>query len=327
MALPAAFAARMQQIVPAPLLPQVMASFACAKPVCFWLNPLRASAGTRDELPVLDSIAPAPTPVPWYPVPWSRGAYWVSAEQRAHLTRHPSATAGRIYILNAASLLPVPLLRIRPGQRLLDLAAAPGGKTLQMAAALDNSGTIAAVDVVKSRFHRLRANLDRCGATCVRFFCKDGRAVGRTCPDRFDAVLLDAPCSAEARFDARDPTTWAHWSEKKLRDCHKKQVGLIASAWRSLKPGGHMVYCTCSLAPEENECVVDALLCRFGDAVHVVELALPVPTQPGLPQWNGRQLHPSVGKTRRVLPCETHDALYLALLKKTSHGDRIAVGR
>jgi 16S rRNA (cytosine1407-C5)-methyltransferase len=100
----------------------------------------------------------------------------------------------------------------RPGETVLDLAAAPGGKTLQLAALMQNSGRLSAVEAVKGRFFRLRANLERGGVTNARTFLMDGRAVGRKCPEMFDRVLLDAPCSSEARFSRLDPRSWAHWS-------------------------------------------------------------------------------------------------------------------
>lgn len=99
---------------------------------------------------------------------------------------------------------------------MLDLAAAPGGKTLQMAAMMQDRGRIAAVEAVRTRMFKLQANLRRHGPTIVKTYLTDGRTVGRKTPERFDRVLLDSPCSSEARFQRADPGSWRHWSLCKL---------------------------------------------------------------------------------------------------------------
>ena len=116
------------------------------------------------------------------------------------IAQHPAATEGAIYIQNPSSYFAVKTLAPVLDEEVLDLAAAPGGKTLAMAARMQNTGRIAAVEPIRGRFHRMQANLRRCGVTNVQFYQRDGRGVGRAVPDRFDRVLLDAPCSSESRM-------------------------------------------------------------------------------------------------------------------------------
>lgn len=135
-----------------------------------------------------------------------------------------------------------------------------------LAAQMGNVGRIAAVEPVRARFFRLKANLERCGVEIAQLYRHDGRDVGRKTPGRFDRVLLDAPCSSEGRFRSDDPGTFEHWSPRKVRETARKQRGLIRSAYRALKPGGTLVYCTCAYSTDENEAIVEHLLHRERDA-------------------------------------------------------------
>jgi len=180
-------------------------------------------------------------------------------------------TEGAIYPMNPSSLFAALAVGVQPGDEVLDLAAAPGGKSLVMAAALTEqgraTGRLALVEPIKARFHRMRANMQRCGVLQADYYQRDGRTVGAAVPERFDRVLLDAPCSSEARFHADHPGSASHWSLRKVRDCARKQKALLKSAYRALKPGGTLVYSTCSFSIEENERIVDGLLRREPDAV------------------------------------------------------------
>ena len=125
---------------------------------------------------------------------------------------------------------------MKPEESVLDLAA--GGKTLQMACMMNNQGALSAVEPVKNRFFKLKANLEQQGASFVKTYLTDGRTVGGKCPERFDRVLLDAPCSSESRFTQLNPDSWSHWSIKKVKEVARKQKKLLMSALYSLKPGG-----------------------------------------------------------------------------------------
>jgi len=253
------------------------------------------------------------------PVVWCEAAVTVPAAQRRALTESPLVDDGRVYPQNLASMLPPLLLGAAPGMEVLDLAAAPGSKTLQLAAAMDNRGRLAAVERSKPRFHKLRANCRRAGAECVRFYLRDGTAVGGATGERFDRVLVDAPCSAEARISVQDPGSAMDWGERKIRRLAGLQRRLLESGFQALRPGGLLVYSTCTFAPEENEAVVDALLRRAGGRAALLPIELPLDNlQPGLREWAGTPFAAELALTRRVLPNAAMEGFYLALLRKTA---------
>ncbi len=266
--------------------------------VTFWANPLRP--GT--ELPRGE------------PVPGAPGLF-MSADREA-VTHSAAAGDGCLYVQNPSSWLAACVVDPQPGDEVLDLAAAPGGKTIAMAAAMANEGRIAAVEPVPARFHRLRANLDRCGVTIAALYQKDGRGVGRLVPERFDRVLLDAPCSSEARMRWDEPASYRHWSLRKVRETSRKQKRLLRSAYAALKPGGVLVYCTCSFSPEENELVVQQLLAASDAALLPVLLDEAVPAMPALTTWQGKALSDELAHAVRVLPAAPWEGFFLARLTK-----------
>ena len=151
----------------------------------------------------------------------------------------------------------------------------------------------------------------------MQTYLKDGARVWRQCPEQFDRVLLDAPCSSEGKFRADAPKTWAYWSEKKIAEMNRKQRKLLYSAVRCLKPGGVLVYSTCTFAPEENEEVVDRALVQFGDALDVDDIELPFDnTVPGLAQWRGKTFDQRLRRARRIVPQDGMEGFFVCRLRK-----------
>lgn len=249
-------------------------------------------------------------------VDWLENTFLLPPEQRHLLTHANLFLEGKIVIQGLASMVPVHLLAPQRGEEVLDLTAAPGSKTSQIALNMQNQGRLAAVEKSKPRFFKLKENLQRQGFHWVNLYLKDGRAVGKACPERFDRILLDAPCSSESRFLSDDPASFADWSIKKVKRLAKLQFQLLESAWQALKPGGTLVYSTCTFAPEENEMVIQQLLDKHAHA-EILPISLPIPNQlPGITSWQNHRLHASLSNTVRILPSKDMTSFYVAKLIK-----------
>ncbi|GAB4137457.1 MAG: RsmB/NOP family class I SAM-dependent RNA methyltransferase [Thermogutta sp.] len=309
---PSPFLERLAGLVPPDRFERTLRALTEPKRVGFRVNRLRADRGEVEE--ALRQEGVEYTPVPWLP-----DAYTAGAECRSRLVRSPLFSTGRICLQNLSSMTAVHVLDPQPGEEVLDLAAAPGGKTLLLAQRMQNRGRIAAVEAIRERLYKMQAVLKTGGAANVKTYWTDGRTVGRKTPERFDRVLLDAPCSGESRFHAADPASFARWSLRKISECARKQVGLLRSALAAAKVGGVVVYCTCSFAPEENEAVIDAALHDWEDAVALEPISLPVDNlQPGLARWGEHAFHPAVISAVRILPTEEMDGFFLCRLRKTA---------
>jgi NOL1/NOP2/sun family putative RNA methylase len=225
---------------------------------------------------------------------------------------------GEAYIQNASSWLPVLALDPRPGDRVLDVCAAPGGKTSHIAAATSNQSHIWANDNGKGRLAKLRANTARLGASVERFTFFDALALSRKLEgERFDKILVDAPCSGEGEKDITDDRIVAEkWSVAQIKRLQHTQKGIITQAWRLLATGGTLVYSTCTISPEENEGVIDYLLRSQEDAM-VVPFSPELPNSvPRVQEWNGKHYNPAVDGCLRLAPSEQLEAFFVCKLQK-----------
>ena len=210
-ALPEEFAQRLQQIIPSERFADCWTSFTRPMATSFRINSLRGR--TEDVAAELTQAG-----FDLLPLAWNAEAFSVPDDQRRALTESAACAEGRIYIQNPSSMIPPLALDPQPGEEVLDLAAAPGGKTLHMAALMENRGRIGAVEVVRNRFFRLRSTLERGNAQIVETYMKDGTRVWRQCPERFDRVLLDAPCSGEGLFQIDQPQSFARAKFSMIRE-------------------------------------------------------------------------------------------------------------
>jgi len=239
---------------------------------------------------------------------------------RRDVLDHDLVGDGVLYPQSLSSQLTARVLDPRPDQRVLDLCAAPGSKTSHIAAIMKNSGGITAVDAVSKRVYKLRTVLKLLGVTNTVSRCLDGRRYR----DRqmFDRILVDAPCSAEARFQADRPKSYAFWSERKIREMSRKQKGLLLNASRLLAPGGVMVYSTCTFAPEENEAVVDWLLRKTEGKLSVESVDINgVGRLPTVKQWRKKEFNPETGKCLRICPGGGWEGFFIAKFR-CIHNDR-----
>ncbi|MGB9589763.1 MAG: NOL1/NOP2/sun family putative RNA methylase [Candidatus Hydrothermia bacterium] len=225
--------------------------------------------------------------------------------------------AGLFYIQEPSSMIPPVILSPKPGERVLDLAAAPGSKTTQMSAMMDNQGLILANDPDRQRLKALHGALDRLGCLNVATCSLDGARLGELYPGLFDKLLLDAPCSGIGTLH-KNPEIMRWWSWEKVTRLVRIQRRLIISAFDALRPGGTLCYSTCTITPQENEGILDYLLSERPLARLVPFDVEGVCLLPGLTEWAGRTFNPSLSLTRRLYPLAEpdHEGFYLALVEK-----------
>jgi 16S rRNA C967 or C1407 C5-methylase (RsmB/RsmF family)/NOL1/NOP2/fmu family ribosome biogenesis protein len=268
--LPEAFAARMRELL-GPEAAAFLDSYRRPAQRAVRANPLKLDPAA---LPGLLGIAPDP-------VPWCREAWFLPEGVRVGRTL--AHAAGLCYVQEPSALAVGEALDVRPGQRVLDLAAAPGGKATLVAGRLGRAGVVVANEVQRSRVRALADNLDRWGSRRTVLAGETVAGLAGRLPGAFDRVLLDAPCSGEGLF-RRDPAAAAQWRPGQVRGSADRQRGLLAAAARLVRPGGVLVYSTCTFAPEENEHQVAGFLAGHPDW-EVLEIPRHPGFAPGRPDW------------------------------------------
>ena len=198
-------------------------------------------------------------------------------------------------------MIPPLVLGAQPGETVLDMCAAPGSKTTQIGAAMHGEGILVANEMKGDRLQALGINVQRCGLTNCIITQHNGMHFRKLGPV-FDRILLDAPCSGTGTI-RKSFKTLRMWNVNMIRKIASMQRSLLFAAWEALKPGGTLVYSTCSLEPEENEGVVDALLKKYDDA-RVEKISLPLRHEPALTTFEGKTYHPDVAGCLRLWPQE-----------------------
>ncbi len=240
-------------------------------------RPLRRSIRVNTLKISVDDFLALVSPYGWQltPVPWCTEGFWIERDDEASLPLGSTAEhlSGLFYIQEASSMLPVAALFTdgNSPERVMDVAAAPGSKTTQIAARMGNQGAILANEFSASRVKVLHANISRCGIHNVALTHFDGRVFGAALPEAFDAILLDAPCSGEGVV-RKDPDALKNWSVESNLEIAATQRELIESAFHALRPGGTLVYSTCTLNRDENEDVCLWLKANYSDAVEFLPL-------------------------------------------------------
>jgi len=209
---------------------------------------------------------------------------------------------GYYYVQEISSMMSVIALDPQPGELVLDLCASPGSKTTQIAAAMQNKGTLIANDVKIDRIAILGANLERMGVSNVIVTRHDGVQLCEKLAKqgiKFDRILLDAPCSGEGTLRS-SPRTFKMWNPKMISKLGRMQKKLVATALKCLKSGGVMVYSTCTHAPEEDESVVDFALKNFPVALEKIDL--PLRCRSGVTEWRNETYNDRVKECCRIYP-------------------------
>ncbi len=304
--LPKEFLEGLIDAFPPHLIERILHGMGALRPMSLRVNTLKMDA--RELIRFFNKNAVKHRRIIWYP-----DAFIISRARERDAEAWAPYREGRIYLQSLSSMLPALALAPKAGESVLDLTAAPGSKTTQMAALMGNRGFILANDANPLRAERLLYNLNLQGCTIAQVRVDPGERLGMEMPERFDRVLLDAPCSGEGRFAATDPSTYRSWSPRTVGECARLQRRLIASAVRALKPGGVLLYSTCTLNRDENEKTVHAALER-----HPLEVAaLPVKI-PGALAGLRDSLNPSLARAVRVLPSGELEGFFLCLMRKTA---------
>lgn len=209
---------------------------------------------------------------------------------------------GYYYVQEISSMLSVIALDPEPEELVLDLCASPGSKTTQIAAKMQNKGTLIANDIKMERVAILASNLERCGVSNSIVTKNDAVGLSSRLSQarfRFDKILLDAPCSGEGTLRS-SPKTFIIWNEKVVKKLSREQKKLLAFALKCLKKGGTLVYSTCTHAPEEDEEIIDFALKNF--PVKIESIKLPLKSRPGITNWQGETFNEEVKKCCRIYP-------------------------
>ena len=216
---------------------------------------------------------------------------------------------GGIYLQSLSSMIPPLVLNPKENEKVLDLTAAPGSKTTQMAAMMNNKGYILANELDALRCERLKYNIEKQGVTIVTVNNGRGEVVGKKYEAVFDKVLLDAPCSGEGRFLATDARTYRSWSERTVNELAKMQKKLLKSAWQALKSEGKMVYSTCTLNRKENEEVLEWAMQELGIRIEPINLGVKNAVQ-------AISEKDEIRNAIRIFPSKETEGFFVAKLRK-----------
>lgn len=244
-------------------------------------------------------------------VSWYNDALVIKNADEKKLQKLDIYEKGYIYIQSLSSMVPPIALNPIPGEKVLDLTAAPGSKTTGLAALMKNEGYILANELDKIRCERLKYNVEKQGAKIIEVVNGRGEKVGDKYSEYFDKVLLDTPCSGEGRFVVGRLATYRDWSPKTVKELSKLQKKLFESAYKALKPNGIMVYSTCTLNEEENELILDWALKNFD--IKLVDIDVEI--KDAQKAFN-EDKDKSVNKAIRILPSKDTEGFFVAKLVK-----------
>ncbi len=311
--LPEKFIDRLKELYSDSKFDAVLESFENKPIPSFRVNTLRAKK--EDVTNALEKLGFELEQVAWY-----SNAFLLKNKTVRELTKSEVYTSGLIYIQNLSSMIPALALDPQPDERILDIAAAPGSKTTQIAAMMQNKGEIVANDLSRKRVYRLKDNLEQYGVTNTKFENHAGENFWKRYPEVFHKTLVDVPCSMEGRIQCDDPKSYQDWSPRKIKQLSLLQKYLLRSAISATDVGGTIIYSTCTMSPEENEEVIEWVIKRVNgntpDAVSVERIAIPhLNLEAGLASWK-KHTFTNAQNTSRVTPNKTMEGFFIAKIKK-----------
>ena len=249
--LPQSFTERMQGLLGLEY-EEFLASFEHEKYQALRLNPLK-----RDDMSVITEKVKQTFQL--QQVPWAENGYYYTKEDQPG--KHPWHEAGLYYIQEPSAMAPVTLLSPQPGERILDLCAAPGGKSTQIASAMEGEGLLVTNEIHPARAKILSENVERMGIRNACVLNETPEHLADIFEEYFDRILVDAPCSGEGMF-RKNEVACEEWSPENVQLCADRQDGILECAARMLVPGGRLVYSTCTFAPAENEGSISRFLAK-----------------------------------------------------------------
>lgn len=248
-----------------------------------------------------------------WPVPWIENGFYYDGD-KVQPAKHPYYFAGLYYLQEPSAMTPADRLPVCPGDKVLDVCAAPGGKATELGAKLDGEGVLVANDISNSRAKGLLKNLEVFGIDNVLVLSEEPGKLTEYFTEYFDKILIDAPCSGEGMF-RKDRKMVKAWEEHGPAFFSKLQRGIVAQAAQMLKPGGIMLYSTCTFDALENEGTIEYLLKEFPE-FHLLELKPYEGFAEGMPEVSETG-NPDLKKAVRIFPHRMHgEGHFLALLQK-----------
>ena len=266
------------------------------------INPLKISEGEWERI----------NPFPLQQIPYVKYGYYYPYEQ-VEPGKHPYHYAGLYYIQEPSAMFVAAQLDAKPGEKILDLCAAPGGKSTQIGAAMNGHGILVSNDIHPKRARALSENMERFGITNAIVVNESPARLAANLPGYFDKILVDAPCSGEGMF-RKDPEAIQYWSEEHVLQCSNKQLEILQAAYTL---GGILVYSTCTFSPEENEQIIEQFLRMYPDVI-LVDIPKKGGIEPGRVEWTKTQLT-EITKTARLWPHRIKgEGHFVAKLQKTA---------
>lgn len=302
MKLPAAFLEKMNKLLGDSEYKELLASYNQPRYYGIRVNTLKISV--EEFLKI--------SPFELEPVPWTSDGFYYP--EGVYPGRHPYYHAGLYYIQEPSAMLPGAILNAQPGERVLDLCAAPGGKTVQIAASMKNKGLLVANDINSDRVKALVKNIELCGVRNAIVLNETPERISSRFEAIFDRILVDAPCSGEGMF-RKDEDAVRSWQSFKCDTCSGMQKSILEKVDRMLKPGGMIVYSTCTFSPEEDEQIITYFLDLHSD-YELLEIPRAAGIEAGHPEWSDG--NPKLAKTVRLWPHRIKgEGHFVAVLKKS----------
>lgn len=277
---------------------KILNGYNCKRRVTFRVNTIKSSVEKIKQILENEGIE-------YENVAWSEDAFIIKNRIEKELEELEIYKNGEIYLQSLSSMLPPIIMQPSENEDILDMAAAPGGKTTQIAALTKNNAHITACEMNNIRAEKLRFNIEKQGANSVYVMQKDSRTIDDFFS--FDRILLDAPCSGSGTLDLKNESTFKYFSQKLVEKSSKAQLALLKKALKILKPGKELVYSTCSILSCENEEIVIQALKGINAEIVPIE-------------FKGKEelplLETKLSGTLCVCPNELYEGFYIAKIKK-----------